>query len=139
MTLEAEQVQAAQGDRPRQQPWREAGLAALYDAFPFDADIPLYLRLAAQAGGNVLELACGTGRVLLPLAQAGYHVTGVDASPAMLDLARQKLAQAGPEIAGRVRLVNGDLRNVELSERFNLAIVAVKSFAYLLDRRDQLL
>ena len=62
------------------QPWGDAILARLYDAFPFDADVPLYLELASAQGGRVLEVACGTGRVLVPLAQAGFSVTGLDAS-----------------------------------------------------------
>src|SRR5437773_378547 len=52
------------------QPWGDATLARLYDAFPFDADVPLYLELASAQGGRVLEVACGTGRVLVPLAPA---------------------------------------------------------------------
>src|ERR671917_5397 len=54
------------------QPWGDAALARLYDTFPFDADLPLYLELAAE-GGRVLEVACGTGRVLVPLARAGHR------------------------------------------------------------------
>jgi SAM-dependent methyltransferase len=57
-------------------PWRDDLLAALYDAFPFDADVPLYLRLAGEQAGAVLELACGTGRLLVPLAAAGHRVPG---------------------------------------------------------------
>ena len=65
------------------QPWGDAVLAPLYDAFPFSADIPLYKSLAAAQGGNVVEIACGSGRVVIPLAEAGNRVTGVDASPYM--------------------------------------------------------
>src|SRR5207302_10604119 len=92
------------------QPWGDAALARLYDAFPFEADLPLYLELAAAEGGRVLELACGTGRVLVPLAEAGNRVVGLDASPHMLALAREKLAAAGSAVATRARLVQGDMR-----------------------------
>ena len=80
------------------QPWGDAVLAPLYDAFPFSADIPLYNSLAAAQGGNVLEIACGSGRLVLPLAEAGNRVTGVDASPHMLARAKKKLADAGPRV-----------------------------------------
>src|SRR5436309_7814160 len=92
------------------QPWDDAGMARLYDAFPFDADVPLYLELAAVQAGTILEVACGTGRVLLPLARAGHRITGLDASPHMLALAREKLDAAGPEVAARARLVRGEMR-----------------------------
>src|SRR5438067_1982858 len=119
------------------QPWGDAILARLYDAFPFDADVPLYLELASAQGGRVLEVACGTGRVLVPLVRAGSHVTGLDASPFMLDIAREKLAAAGPEIEARARLVEGDMRSFALGEMFDMAIIAVKSMAYLTSRVDQ--
>src|SRR5215210_8633506 len=81
------------------QPWGDATLARLYDAFPFEADLPLYLDLAAAEGGRVLEVACGSGRVLVPLARAGHDVVGLDASPHMLALARGKLEAAGQAVA----------------------------------------
>lgn len=121
------------------QPWGDAQLAALYDALAFDEDVPLYLELAAAEGGRVLELACGAGRVALPLARAGHQVVGFDASPHMLALAQRKVA-AEPELEGRLRLVQADLRTFDLQQHapFDLAIVAVKSLAYLTERADQM-
>jgi SAM-dependent methyltransferase len=123
----------AQADHP----WTEPAQAELYDLFPFSGDLPLYLELAAAQGGNVLELCCGTGRVLVPLAQGGNRVVGVDISPPMLALAQRKLDAAGPTVAERAQLVVGDLRTVDLGGGFDLALVAVKSFAYLTERADQ--
>ena len=120
-----------------EQPWGDAALARLYDVFPFEEDLPLYLELAAAEGGRVLEPGCGTGRVLIPLARAGHQVTGLDASPHMLAVAREKLASAGPAVAARVRLVEADMRSFDLGERFDFAVIAVRSFAYLLARSDQ--
>ncbi|MFN2489351.1 MAG: class I SAM-dependent methyltransferase [Actinomycetota bacterium] len=120
-----------------EQPWLDPLLADLYDVFPFDADIPLYLDLASEQGGNVLEIACGSGRLLLPLASAGHEVVGVDASPHMLALARNKLASAGQEVASRCRLVQDDARSFRLDADFGLAIIAVKSFVYLTRRAEQ--
>ena len=54
-------------------------------------DVPFYLAMAKETGGPVCELACGTGRVLLPLARAGFEVTGIDVSQAMLDKLQAKL------------------------------------------------
>ena len=119
------------------QPWEDPALADLYDLFPFEADLSLYLDLAAAQGGRVVELACGSGRVLVPLARAGHHVVGLDASPHMLARAREKLTAAGCGESGRVRLVLGDMRAFELGETFDLAVIAVKSFAYLVTRADQ--
>jgi SAM-dependent methyltransferase len=115
-------------------PWGDVELAQLYDAFPFRADLPLYLALAAAQGGQVLDVACGSGRVLVPLARAGHRVVGLDASPHMLALARRKLANEGLEHA---RLVHGDMRRFDLGATFDLAIVPAKSFAYLTERADQ--
>jgi SAM-dependent methyltransferase len=119
-----------------EQPWLTAELARLYDVFVFEDDLPLYLELARAQGSRVLEVACGSGRVMLPLVRAGFEVLGVDASAHMLALARDKLeASVG---TGRAELVRADMRRFELDQRdFDLAILAVKSFAYLTDRADQ--
>ena len=123
---------------PHQHPFADRHVAALYDAFPFEADVPFYLDLARACGPRVLEVACGTGRLVLPLARAGFDVVGLDASPPMLALAGQKVAAAGPEVSARVRLVQGDMRSFHLGEgAFDLAVVAVHSFGYLLERGAQ--
>jgi ubiquinone/menaquinone biosynthesis C-methylase UbiE len=121
-----------------EQPWSAVQIAGLYDAFVFEDDLPLYLELAKGQGQRVLEVACGSGRVVVPLARAGFDVVGIDVSPHMLALARDKLDSLA-DGAGRVELVQADMRDFELSRRdFDLAIVAVKSFAYLTERADQL-
>ena len=55
-----------------------------------DAEIPFFVKQAQLAGGPVLEVACGTGRITLPIARAGLDVTGLDVSRPMLELARRK-------------------------------------------------
>jgi SAM-dependent methyltransferase len=101
-----------------------------------DADLLMIEQFAARCGSPILELACGTGRVLLPLARQGYRATGVDISPAMLDVARRKVAAEG--LADRVTLVEQDMRHLTLEARFNLAFVAVNSFMHLPTASDQL-
>jgi SAM-dependent methyltransferase len=116
-------------------PWGDQQLARLYDVFSFDADLPLYLDLAERQGTRVLEVACGSGRALVPLARAGFEVVGIDLSPHMLALARSKLDTTGFD----ARLVEADMRTFQLERTdFDLAIVAVKSFAYLTEVADQL-
>jgi SAM-dependent methyltransferase len=118
-------------------PWSDAQLARLYDVFVFDGDLPLYLDLAARQGRRVLEVACGSGRVLVPLVEAGLRVTGVDISPHMLSLARAKLE--ADQLAGSAELVQADMRSFRLEQRdFDLALVPVKSFAYLTEAAEQL-
>lgn len=97
--------------------------------FPRSDDIGFFLDQARMLGGPVLELACGTGRILEPLASAGFATTGIDASPAMLAEARRK-AQAG--IASS-RYIQADIRQFSLDERFALIFIAGNSILHLLD------
>lgn len=99
-------------------------------------DLTFYREFAARAGSPVLDAGCGTGRVVLPLARAGFGVTGLDVSEAMLARARARLA-AEPECQARVRLVLGDVRSFCLDERFGLALMALNSFHHLTTLADQ--
>jgi ubiquinone/menaquinone biosynthesis C-methylase UbiE len=101
-----------------------------------DMDLPMIEQFAARSGSPILEVACGTGRVLLPLAQQGHRVVGVDFSAAMLDLARQKVRAAG--LDERVTLVEQDMRQLELDRRFTMAFVVSNSFLALTTLDDQL-
>ena len=71
---------------------RAAEFAAIYDAVYADRDDAAFWQAmaAAAGGGPILELGCGTGRVLLPLARAGYEITGLDLSAQMLERCRAK-------------------------------------------------
>jgi SAM-dependent methyltransferase len=113
-------------------------LARYYDADygAFADDVSFYLELAQRTGGPILELMCGSGRVLLPLARAGHRLTGVDVSERLLALARRKLADE--QLLDRVELVAGDARSVEPKRSFALAIVALNSFMHLAGTADQL-
>jgi SAM-dependent methyltransferase len=101
-----------------------------------DADLLMYQQFASRCGSPILELGCGTGRVLLPLARQGYQITGVDVSPPMLDVARRKVA--AENLTGQVTLFEQDMRELELGGRFNLAFAAINSFMHLLNTDDQL-
>ncbi len=108
-----------------------------YQTQGIGGDVEFWLDLARRTGGHVLELACGTGRVLLPLARAGITVTGLDASPNMLEVARRKISAEPPAISSRVTLVEGDMRDFQLGTTFGLVFVAFRSFQVLLTRADQ--
>lgn len=100
-------------------------------------DVPFWLSLAQQAKSEVLELACGTGRVLLPLARAGINVTGIDISESMLSVTRAKLQQESAEVAKRISLVCGDMTQFDLGRLFNLIIIPFSAFQVLLTRAEQ--
>lgn len=96
-------------------------------------DAAFYAGLAAQTGGPVLELGCGTGRVLLPIARTGLSCTGVDPSAQMLRVLRAKQPPAN------LTLTQGSMQTLELPERnFALAYIAFRAFQHLLSADDQL-
>jgi SAM-dependent methyltransferase len=118
-----------------------AALARLYDLDlaedPGDAN--LLLALAARSGGPILELASGSGRVALPLADAGYEITAVDLDPAMIRRAELALSAVDDEVRGRVTLVEADLLGLELpgGARFGLGLVALNSILLMGTRARQ--
>lgn len=99
-------------------------------------DIPMYLDFGAAANGPILELGCGSGRVLLPMAQAGYQMVGLDSAKEMLSLARSRLDAAG--LAGRVTLVEGDMTDFDLAGRFDLIYVPINTFMHCYTQGQQL-
>ncbi|MBV8313756.1 MAG: class I SAM-dependent methyltransferase [Planctomycetaceae bacterium] len=77
-------------------------------------DLAFWLELAGRRGGPILEVACGTGRVLLPIARSGVPIDGVDLSPEMLGVLKAKLAREPEEVRCRVALHEGDIRELRL-------------------------
>jgi SAM-dependent methyltransferase len=108
-------------------------IARYYDLFhaSLTADITFVIEQARRAGGAALELGSGSGRLLLPLARAGVHVTGLDNSPAMMALARARLAATPANIAARVSLVEGDMAHFALDRRFAFIFVAYNTLHHL--------
>ena len=99
--------------------------------FNSDTGIAFYAALAQETGGPVLEIACGTGRVSIPIARLGLAVTGLDIVPRMLARARSKSAGLP------VRWVEGDARTFDLGERFRLIFLTGNAFQAFLTRTDQ--
>src|SRR5258708_4131903 len=79
-------------------------------------DTAFYLEEAKASGGPVLELGCGTGRLAIPLLKTGLEVHGLDASAAMLEVAKHKRSQLSPEIAKRLHLHLGDMAKFKLEQ-----------------------
>lgn len=94
-------------------------------------DIPLVLTLAGQVRGSILELGCGTGRLLLPLARQGHRVIGLDNSPAMLAIARNRLAAEPKAIRDGVTLIESDMVEFDLGEQVGLAIIPYNTLLHL--------
>jgi SAM-dependent methyltransferase len=115
--------------------------AAFYDWTPAYAarpDVAFYVAAADDSGGPVLELGCGTGRVLLPTARAGHEVVGLDSSAAMAAECRRKLAAETEAVRDRVTLVAGDMRAFDLERAFALVTIPFRPFQHLLTVADQL-
>ncbi len=107
--------------------------AELYDAIVRPGPCEAFYREEARRwGGPVLELACGTGRVTLPMARDGHEVVGLDASESMLALARRKAADAGLA----AEFVQGDMRDFELRRQFGFIYISCNSLAHLIERED---
>ena len=105
----------------------------LYDALlPVRAHLPYYEELARQASGDILELACGTGQLTVPLASAGLRITGLDLSEPMLKAARERAATAKVP----VEYVLGDMRQFSLGRRFGLIFIARNSLLHLHSAED---
>lgn len=92
-----------------------------------DDDIPFYLKQARELGGAVLEIACGTGRITIPLARAGVRITGLDLEEGMLRQARAKAADEGLDIDW----IQGDCRKFQLGRKFRLIFFPFNSIAHL--------
>lgn len=86
----------------------------------------------------MLEVGCGTGRVLIPTARAGVDIVGLDLSPHMLAVCRQRLLGESEAVRDRVRLLQADMRSFALERRFTLATLPFRSFQHLLTVDDQL-
>jgi len=105
-----------------------------YDAFnqPCRDDLEFYLAEAGKARGPVLELACGTGRLTIPLKNKGIDITGLDCAAPMLARAAEKAAGAG----AKIRFVRGDARSFSLGGKFKLIFMAFNSMQHL-GRREE--
>jgi SAM-dependent methyltransferase len=110
---------------------------AAYSAKQDLVDLPFYLELAGQSPGPVLEIACGTGRVLLPLARQGIEVHGVDNSLPMLTILRANLADEPHPVRQRVSLHEGDMRDFRLGAQYPLVMIPFRPMQHMHTVQDQ--
>ena len=118
-----------------------AFVADLYDwVVPYRErpDVLFFVDAATDAGSPVLEVGCGTGRVLIPSARAGIDVVGLDASPQMLAVCRERLRREDVAVRSRVELVQADMRAFELGRQFTLATLPFRPFQHLVTVEEQL-
>ncbi|MBM3789748.1 MAG: class I SAM-dependent methyltransferase [Acidobacteria bacterium] len=124
----------AEYDRPH-------AVAELYDwvpAYVARPDVPFYLELCSSAQGPVLELGCGTGRILIPAATAGRMVVGLDSSVRMLAVCRQKLLAEPVEVQERAELISASMTDFDLGRVFSLVTAPFRAFQHLLSPGEQL-
>lgn len=107
----------------------------LYDALlPVSAHVPFYVDVAQQRAGAVLELACGTGLLTIPIAQLGRPTVGLDQSGAMVAAAKRRASADNVPVT----LLQGDMRDFALRREFNLIFVARNSLLHILSTADLL-
>jgi SAM-dependent methyltransferase len=117
------------------------GISELYDSVTLyrnRPDVDFYVEEARTYDGKILELGCGTGRVLIPVARLGKEITGVDSSPRMLAQCQLRLDEEPPEVRDKVSLVQADMRDMDLGERFSLAMIPFRPFQHLVAVSDQI-
>jgi SAM-dependent methyltransferase len=101
-------------------------------------DVAFFVEMARRSEGPVLELGCGTGRVLVPTAEAGIEIVGLDLSPSMLSVCREKLSREPKAVQSKVQLIQGDLRQFDLGREFSLVTIPFRPFQHLITVEDQL-
>jgi SAM-dependent methyltransferase len=114
-------------------------IAQYYDLLygNLEEDLPMWEMLAQNVAGAILEIGCGTGRLLLPLAQAGHTLTGLDLSEVALNAAQTKIKAAG--LVGQITLQQADMRHFDLPQKdFALALVPLNTFMHCHTIEDQL-
>jgi SAM-dependent methyltransferase len=118
-----------------------ATTAEFYDyVVPYQTrpDVAFFVAAAQSSGGPVLEIGCGTGRVLLPLARVGIDVTGIDLSPHMLDVCQRRLLREPAEVQAHVQLDQADMCNFALGQTFQLITIPFRPFQHLIEVEDQI-
>lgn len=113
--------------------------AELYD---FDVrgmgrtDIDFYLEYARRLGSPILELACGTGRVTIPIAEEGFEIWGIDLSPSMLRVLESKLRSTSGAVRRRISVAHADMSSFAVDRRFPLVIIPFRGFQALTEYAD---
>jgi SAM-dependent methyltransferase len=116
-------------------------IAEFYDHVPAYAnrsDIEFYVDHYREVGDSIVEVGCGSGRIMIPGARAGCVITGVDLSEPMLDQCRKNLMKEPESVRKNVTLVRTDMRKLDLGRRFRLATMPFRVFQHLISVDDQM-
>jgi SAM-dependent methyltransferase len=117
-------------------------IAGYYDSSPIlvqrKQDVEFYIGEARRYGDPLLELGCGTGRITLAIAEAGYRVVGLDISERMLERAIEKRGALRREARERVHLVQGDMTKFDIGEKFRTVVIPFRPFQHLLEVEEHL-
>ena len=116
-----------------------ATVARFYDAENRDKtdDLALYSQLAAEYGDPIIDIGCGTGRVMFHLAEAGYEIHGIDNEGAMLDRARQRLAEKS-HLQDKLTFYQGDVLQYDIPHRFKLVLVPYNGLMHFHEQDTQI-
>lgn len=101
-------------------------------------DVRFYTELARSKGGNILEVGCGTGRTLIPCAEAGAEITGLDLSEDMLSFCRRTIKTESLDVRNRIKLVQEDMTTFDLGRKFDLITTPFRPFQHLSTVEEQL-
>jgi ubiquinone/menaquinone biosynthesis C-methylase UbiE len=117
-------------------------IADYYDSTPIiiqrTKDVAFYVETAKKYGEPVLELGCGTGRVTMAIAEAGYGIVGLDLSEKMLERAVGKCDRLRSDARDRVYLLQGDMTHFDLGGKFRTIIIPFRPFQHLLEIEQQM-
>ncbi|HWS56636.1 MAG TPA: class I SAM-dependent methyltransferase [Pyrinomonadaceae bacterium] len=102
-------------------------------------DFDFFIEAAQASGGPVLEVGCGTGRILIPTARAGVEIVGLDLSPQRLEVCRERVLDEPEAVRSRIRLIQADMRNFDLAQTFKLVTLPFRPFHCLTTVKDQIL
>lgn len=101
------------------------------------SDVPFLIAQAQEVGGPVLELASGTGRVVWPMAEAGFDIVGLDLNQSMIDVAEAQRPKYPAAVRDRARFVRGNMAGFDLGRRFSLIYITFRSFQAMRTPEDQ--
>ena len=108
-----------------------------YAVKPDLVELPFYVDLAKQIGGPILEMGCGTGRVLLPIARMGIEIHGLDNAPTMLGILRERIQNEPEQVRSQIALHQGDMRQFRGQKKYALVTIPFRPMQHMYTLEDQ--
>jgi len=115
--------------------------AKIYDSIQgsFNMEIPFYKSFLNDKKRNVLELGCGTGRLLIEFAKEGCFITGIDNSEDMINICREKSKKLSKKIQSNIEVINSDMGSYKLEKKYDLIIVVINTFQHIITINDKIM